>query len=323
MVAPLPVDWHTIVTRWDLGPFPSAAGGVLILIAIWYFSAMAKLGARDRRWPRRRAACFVTGLVAVEVALGSSVAVLAESSFPAHIVQHLLLMVVAPPLLALGAPMTLLLQTSGRTTKRRLLAGLHSGPFAVISHPVVVWFLYYGSMFAFFLSPALGFAMDHMALMDAINLGFLAGATLFWWPMVGLDPIPRWRMGFGLRFLNLLIGIPFESFLGIALLMEAKPVAAMYTLSGTHAGGGVLWAATELATAVALIPMFSQWYRADTRQGARLDARADRREEAAALAGVRAPAAARVTPPSDPSIRSGWAATFAMMRRDDPEQGGG
>ena len=52
--------------------------------------------------------------------------------------------------------------------------------------------LYYGVMLAFFLTPTIGFAMNHMWLMDLINLGFLFGATLFWWPMIGLDPIPRW-----------------------------------------------------------------------------------------------------------------------------------
>ena len=213
--------------------------------------------------------------MAIELALGSSVAVLAQSRFTAHVVQHLLLMVVAPPLLALGAPTTLLLQTSGHTTKTRVLKVLHSPPFAVLTHPIVVFFLYYLSMFAFFLTPALGFAMERMWLMDLINVGFLAGATLFWWPMVGIDPIPRWQMNPGLKLLNLLIGVPFESFLGIALLMQSTPVASMYTLGSTHTGGGVFWAASEFFTVAAIVPVFAQWTRADARLARRIDARLD------------------------------------------------
>jgi putative membrane protein len=169
--------------------------------------------------------------------------------------------------------MTLALQTSQRPTKRRLLAVLQSKPFQLISNPIPVFFLYYLSMYAFFLTGALGYAMTHMWVMDLINLGFLAGATLFWWPMVGIDPIPHWNMNPGLKLLNLLIGVPVESFLGVALLMNSTPAAPMYSLATTHLGGGVLWVATEVATVAALVPIYSQWTRADARAARRIDAR--------------------------------------------------
>ena len=294
-----PVDWHTVLSAWQVSPFPCLIAALLALIALWYINATRELAERGRRWPVSRTASFVGGLVAIEVALQSSVAVLSRSIFTAHIIQHLLLMVVGPPLLALGAPMTLALQTSTRVTKRRLLKVLHSRVFGVISHPVPVFFAYYLSMYAFFLTGALGYAMEHMWLMDLINLGFLGGATLFWWPMVGLDPIPRWRMNPGLKLLNLLIGIPVESFLGIALLIQTSPAAPMYTVSGTHTGGGVLWAVSELSTVAALLPMFVQWTRADARAGRRADAR---------LAAGQVPLA--------PIDGHGLSATFRAMRRE-------
>ncbi len=267
-----PIDLHTILTDWQSAPFAIALAASLAALAIWYLRAARRLGERGRHWPVWHTWSFVASLAVVEVALGSSVAGLAGSSFSAHVIQHLLLMIVAPPLAALGRPMTLALQTSGRPTKRRLLWLLHSRVFAVISHPVPVFFLYYLSMYAFFLTGALGYAMSHMWLMDVVNLGFLGGATLFWWPMVGLDPIPRWEMTPGLKLLNLMIGVPVESFLGVALLMATKPVASMYSLSSTRTGGGLLWAATELATIGAIAPVFAQWTRADARQARRIDA---------------------------------------------------
>ena len=252
------VDAHTILTDWQVSVFAVGAGAVLVVIAVWYLVSVRALAARGRRWSRWRTVSFLCGLVAVELALGSSVAVLAGYTFTAHIAQHLLLMVIAPPLGALGAPMTLALQTSRRPTKRRLLAALRSAPFRVISHPVPVFFMYYLSMYAFFLTGALGYAMTHMWVMDLVNLGFLGGATLFWWPMVGIDPIPHWNMNPGLKLLNLLIGVPVESFLGVALLMKATPAAPMYSLATTHFGGGVLWVATEVATVAALLPIYTQ-----------------------------------------------------------------
>jgi cytochrome c oxidase assembly factor CtaG len=292
-----PITLHQVLTVWQISPWSIAVTVVLAGMAAWYLVSVRRLAARGRRWHGWRTASFVAGLITVEIALCSSVAVLAMDSFTAHVIQHLLLMILAPPLAALGAPMTLLLQSSGRPTKRRALAALHSRPFAVVRHPITVFFLYYLSMYAFFLTPALQYAMQHMWVMDVINVGFLLGATLFWWPMVGVDPIPRGRMNPGFKLVNLIVGIPIESFLGIAILLATSPVASMYTLASTHTGGGVLWAASEFATIIALVPIFVEWSRADERAGRRLDAQLD--------AG-RAPAVAG----------QGMAATFRSLRRD-------
>lgn len=270
-----PIDGHTILTRWQASPFPIVVAVALIAILAWYLYAVRKVERRGRHWPVGRTICFTSGLLGVELALGSSVAVLAGYTFTAHVIQHLLLMIAAPPLLAFGAPMTLLLQTCSRQFKVQVLRVLHSRWFGLLSHPLTVFFLYYLSMYAFFLTGAIGYSMNHMWLMDLINLGFLGGATLFWWPMVGLDPIVQWKMSPGFKLLNLLIGIPVESFLGLALLMQSRPVASMYTLASTHAGGGVLWAASEAATIVALAPVFAKWAAADQREGRRIDARID------------------------------------------------
>lgn len=267
---------HTALTAWQWSPFSVCVPVALVIIGYFYLRADWRLASRGRRWPARRTVAFLAGLVAVDLALQSPVATFTASYFQAHVAQHLLLMVVAPPLLALGAPSTLLLQTAGRATKKKWLGVLRSRPFAIVTHPVLVWFFYFGAMFAFFLSPMLNFAMEHMAIMDAVNLAFLLGGTFYWWPMVGLDPIVHWRMGYGARLANLALGVPFESFLGIAIMSQGAPIASMYTLSSTRAGGALLWAATELATFIGMVPIVLQWVRADDRAGRRADDRAAR-----------------------------------------------
>ena len=155
-----------------------------------------------------RTTSFLTGLVMIDLALQSPVATFTMGYFQAHMIQHLLLMVTAPPLLALGAPMTLALQTSSRATKVRLLRVLNSRAFgggATRSRPPSA---YYFSMFAFFLTSALNVAMDHMWLMDLVNVAFLVAAMHFWWPIVGVDHIPHWPMGHGTKMVALLIGVP-------------------------------------------------------------------------------------------------------------------
>jgi putative membrane protein len=271
----LPFNIHSAMTQWDLSPFPLLVLVVVIATAAWYLRAESALSARGRRWSGKRTVSFMAGLVAVDLALQSPVATFSMGYFQAHVIQHLLLMVVAPPLLALGAPMTLALQTSSRRGKVRLLRLLNARPFQLLTHPIPVWFLYYVSMFAFFLTFALGFAMNHMWVMDLVNLAFLGASTLFWWPIVGLDPIPHRQMGHGTRIVSLLIGVPIESFLALALLSSARPAASMYTVGSTHAGAAILWVGAELFTFLALIPVFVQWVRFEERRSARYDAQLD------------------------------------------------
>lgn len=307
-MTPVHFDLHTALTAWQWGPFPLAVAAGVLALGYWYLHAEWRLAARGRRWPLRRRLPFLLGLLAVDLALQSPVATLAGSYFQSHIVQHLLLMVAAPPLLALGAPSTLLLQTASRTTKSRWLAVLRSRPFAVLTHPVTVGLMYFGSMFAFFLTPMLNVSMTHMWVMDLVNLFFLFGSCCYWWPLVGLDPIVHWRAGHAQRMASVLLGGPIETVLGLAIMSQHNPIASMYTVASTRAGGGLLWGLTELATAVAFIPMFLQWMHSEERRTIREDAQRDR-EAAAALAGT--PSADSQLPAGGAPLRTGDAPSAA------------
>lgn len=269
---------HNSLTKWEWSPFPLVVLAVLILIAVWYLHADWVLATRGRRWHSSRRASFLLGLLAIDIGIQSPLATYTMTYFQAHVLQHLMLMVVAPPLLALGAPSTLLLQTASRRTKERWLAVLRSQPFALISHPLTTWCLYFGVMFLFFLTSLVNTAMNDMALMDAINVVFLVGATLYWWPMIGIDPIIHWKMGFGARMLNVLLGSAIEAFLGVAILAMSHPIASMYSLSSTHSGGALLWVSTEFVTLAAFIPIFIQWIHSEARAAARADIRSARQE---------------------------------------------
>ncbi len=271
----VPLSAHTAVTQWEFTPFALVVLVAVITTAVWYLRAEWAVAVRGRRWSKKRTVSFMAGLVALDVALQSPVATFTMDYFQAHVIQHLLLMVVAPPLLAMGAPMTLALQTSSRRTKVQLLRILNSRGFRALTHPLLVWTLYYFSMFAFFLTFAINVAMLHMWAMDLINLGFFFASTLFWWPIIAVDPIPHWRMGYGTKLLSLLIGVPVESFLALALLSESRPAASMYTVASTHSGAAILWIGAELLTLLALIPVFVQWVRFEERTQVRDDARMD------------------------------------------------
>ncbi len=262
---------HDVLTRWDVSAFPLLVAAGLVAAGVWYLRADWTLASRGRHWKTRRTLAFFGGLATIALALVSPVATMTGTYFQAHIVQHLLLMAVAPPLLAMGAPSTLFLQTTKRATKRRWLAVLRSRPFEALTHPALVAFLYYGVMFIFFLTSLINLAMTHMWLMDVINVFFLAGGLLFWWPMVGIDPIIHWKLGFGARMFLVLIGSAIDAFLGVAILNLSHPIASMYTVSSSRAGGGLLWAAADVLAIAAFLPIYFQWMHSEERAGKRID----------------------------------------------------
>jgi putative copper resistance protein D len=252
---------------------PGALAG-LLLAGWWYLAATRRLAGRGRPWPVRRSAAWWGGLAVIGVATQSGLAAYDTTNFASHVAQHVLLGMVAPVLLALGAPVTLALQASGRATQRRLLGGLHGRAARVVTHPVVAWVLFGGSMFALYFTDLYAETLTNTALHDLIHLHFLVVGCLFFWPVVGLDPMPH-RMPFGLRLLYVAVALPFHVILGMALLSQKTPLAPGLTLADQQAGAGIMWSAGEVVGVVAMIVVAFQWMKAEEREAVRSDRRLD------------------------------------------------
>jgi putative membrane protein len=259
-----------LLTLWSLGPF-----AILVILGAgalfaWYVDAAVRVRAKGRAWPTRRIVSFGLGLATVVYSLAGPIAVWVMRYFPAHIVQHLTLMIVAPSLAAMAAPVTLALQTTKGAPRRLITGFLHSRFLHALTFPLVVFIAYYVVMWWFFTTSAIGYAMTHMWLMDLLNLAFLAGGVLFWWPLVGRDPILHWRMGWGAKLASLAFGIPFETFLGLTIAGARAPLAPMYTLGDWSAGGDVLWGLSELFTTAAIAVVIANWIASEERQATRM-----------------------------------------------------
>lgn len=268
------VTLHTLVTGWQAAPLALVAVAVEVAAGAAYLVGVARLSRRGRRWDPWRTAAFVGGLGVVALAVDSGIAAYDDSVFVMHVVQHLMLMTVAPVLIALGAPVTLVLQAGGRTTKRRGLAVLNSAAFRVLTFPVLVWLAFYGTMFAYFLTPLYAASLRHPLLHDLTHVEVLAVGVLYWLPMVGLDR-SHWQFPYPGRLLSLATGIPFSAFLGIALMSVRTPISPAHTLADVQAGGGILWGVTGLLNVAALGVVVLQWSHHEERRAARADRRAD------------------------------------------------
>jgi putative copper resistance protein D len=252
----------------DVGLLLAAA-----LAGVLYAGGVRRLAARGRRWPASRTTAFAAGLVAVVLA-GAGATGDESSSFTAHALQHALLAMVAPLLLALGGPVTLALQATARPTQVALLRLVHSKPAAVLSNPVVAWVLFGGSTVLLYTTPLLEASLRSGVVHAAVHLHLLLVGCLFSWTVVGVDPLPR-RLPHGARLAAVLLALPFHAVVGLALVSSGTLLAADFysDLGAQHAGGAVLWVTGELFGVVAAGIVLAQWMRADAREAARMDRR--------------------------------------------------
>ncbi|HET6794795.1 MAG TPA: cytochrome c oxidase assembly protein [Acidimicrobiales bacterium] len=270
-----PVHLHRLLTGWQLGGWTTLLALALqLLAAAAYLWGVVRLRRRGRRWAPTRTVPFLGGLVVLFIAVESGLASYEESLFGAHVVQHIALMMIAPPLLSLGAPITLALQAASPAGQRRLLRVLNSPPVSLLTNPLVVGGLYYASMWIDLQSSFYPFSLDHPLAHDASHLVMFTIGCLFWWPLVAVDRLPH-RPGYPVRLALLVVGMPFEAFLGIALMSTHDSVAVQHTLSDTHAGGAIFWVGAMTVMFVTAIVIGIGWMHQEERAGLRADRLAD------------------------------------------------
>jgi putative membrane protein len=276
------------LTDWQPGVLSDVGIALELATAALYGFGVLRLRRTGRGWPLVRALCFLGGLLAVAFVLQSGFAREDDRLLWVHVTQHLVLMMLAPPLLALGAPVRLCL-AAGSPGVRRLVAGLLHDPsmrlVAGTSAAVVLPLDYYGSMALYLLTPLYRLSEGHLALHELVHVYFLACGLMFWVPLLGRDPAP-WRPGYALRLRLVLLGVPVYVGLALALLAQGAAVNPAHPLADLQRGAVVLGAGgVVLSVAGAAL--------VDVRERRR---RAARRERADARRGA---VSAPVVPPPD------------------------
>ncbi|SDS81804.1 putative copper resistance protein D [Actinopolymorpha singaporensis] len=288
-----PFSWSHVLTLWrpdTLVLVAAATGVVLYLRGVW------RLRTRDLRWPVGRTVSWLFGVAVTVFVLCSGVATYAPAMFSVHMAQHMTLTMLSPILLAMGAPVTLALralpagrrggreQNQGRGMREWILTVLHSRVARVITHPLVALALYVLSLYAFYFTGLFAAAMSNHTGHLLMTFHFLAVGSLYFWPIIGLDPMPRRLPPFG-RMLLLFASMPFHAFFGVIVMTTTTVLGAEWfaglrlpwldPLADQNVGGGIAWAAAELPVLIVLGVVFAQWVRADAREAKRLDRRAD------------------------------------------------
>lgn len=222
----------------------------------------------------RRSRFLIAGAVVVAVAVIGPLPALAHRHFWAHMVQHLMLTLLAAPLFAFGAPVTRLLKATRGATRQRIAAAVRSRPVRALTHPLVTWIGFALVMWLTHFSPLYDLAVRNDLVHAAEHWLYLGAALLFWMPVVAADPIARRALAWPLRLAYLVAALPFQSFLGLAIYSSERPLYASYPdLDDQRAGALVMWIGGDLVFVIALALVVGAWMRADRIDAARAEAR--------------------------------------------------
>jgi cytochrome c oxidase assembly factor CtaG len=278
-----PWSWLTL---WPIGPqiLPIVFAGWL------YLAGLRRLRASGRPFPLAWAVWFFSGLAVVFIALASPLDAYADWSFTLHMAQHLLLMLLAPPLLALGAPITLALRASHPQTRRRFLVPLlRSRPVAWLAHPVVGWLLFVGTPVAIHFTPLFDVALRNTTVHAVEHFLWLSSALIYWWPIVGRDPAPH-RVGYPARMLSMFLAMPAGSFLALAIYSASSPLYPTYAalpapwgpnaLADQRSAAVMMWLVGNLAMVLAMLIVAVAWKRDEDAAQERIEAREELRPSA-------------------------------------------
>jgi cytochrome c oxidase assembly factor CtaG len=287
-----PPDPSTLLLGWTFEPIPTLS--IIVAIAWWSWAVRRVNRAHPGNpVPRRRTWYFLAAMLALALALISGIDRYDTTLFSVHMVQHVLLILVSAPLLALAAPVTLVLRVSSPQTRRRwILPVLRSRLVRFLSHPIVAWLAMAIVLWGSHFTPLFDAALEDPLVHDLEHVLFLTVAMLFWWPVVALDPAPH-RMGHPARMGYVFLQMMLNTFLAVIILGAGSVLYAHYetlavpwvsdALQDQRQAAAIMWVAGDAIFIGALLALVYGWMRAEERSLARND-----REAATDLAAIRA-----------------------------------
>lgn len=291
----------TVLTGWSLEP-------VAFVLTVWvaglYLSGVTVLRRRGDRWPIGRTIAFVpVGMGLFYFATASGLGTYDTTLISVHMVQHMILSMLVPMALALGAPVTLALRTLPAAPRRWLLVVLHSRVAKVLSFPPLTFLLYVISPWALYFTGWYPATLDSAYLHEVLHVHLVLVGCIFFWPIVGVDPVPG-KVAYPFRMLLVVLTLPFHAFLGVTIMQQETVIAADHyaqlregpmgswlpsALDEQHLAGGILWGSGDLVALALFGVLFVQWVRESMKEAKREDRRLDLLEARERAASAPAP----------------------------------
>jgi putative copper resistance protein D len=275
-------------TQFDFVPVTMMVAALALYL--WGVQRNNRLHPRHP-WSVGKTAAFVGGVLSTAIGVCSFIGVYDSELFWDHMVQHLILIMVAAPLFALASPIDLAWRATTGTAHEVVTEALRSAPAKALGHPGVAFVLYAVVIPVTHLTVWYNYTLEHETVHNAEHLVFLLIGYLFWRQIFGSEP-NRHRMHPILQFGYLFLAIPIDTFTGLSLDQAVHELFPAYyglhrswgpsLVQDLHLGGVIMWVGGDTLMLWPMIPVAIRWMHLEERRGIRADRQADAEADAAA-----------------------------------------
>lgn len=250
----VPLTAGQALTWWQFAPLVSGAATVL---AGGYLAAAHQVRRRHpaRPWPAGRTASFLAGLAVIAAATQSSIAGYDGVLFSAHMVQHLLLIMVAPPLLVFGRPVTLVMHAARNPVHSWVKRAVQSRLVTALTWPPGVVLLYAVVVAGTHTPPVMDLVVRNGAAHDGEHALYIVSGYLYFLVIAGSEPV-RWRVSMPARYLMLLAAMQVDTVVGMVLMVAGHELFPVYAgqargwgpapVADLHTGGVIMFAGSDI-----------------------------------------------------------------------------
>jgi cytochrome c oxidase assembly factor CtaG len=262
-----PFGFQAVFTHWQFAPVVTVA---TVLAATLYLWGVIRVARRHpaRPWPAWRTGMFLGGLAVVALALQSGIGVYDDTLFWDHMIQHLMLVMAAPPLLIFGQPITLLMHASRNPLHTWVKRAVRSKPASFLTWPVFGFAAYAAASVVAHLTGVANLTATNEAAHEAEHVAFLVIGYLFFLPIIGSEPI-KWKLSYPTKLVLLFLVMPVDTFTGLVLTYGNRSTPGLVTgprpgWAGTavgdlHAGGAVMWVGGDAIMFALMMVVFLMW----------------------------------------------------------------
>lgn len=290
---PPPPSFARYFTEWSLDPLWVV---IAVGLSVAYIVGFINLRRRGDSWPIHRLICWLLGMIFLVYVTSGGARVYGEIQFSGHMIQHMLLIMVVPLPMVLGAPITMLMRgTKARTDGSRgvrewVLWLVHTPYMRFFANPIFASVNFAGSLVIFYYSGVMKYALEWHLGHELMIIHFLGAGYLFAQALIGIDPGVE-RPAYPLRLLMLLITMAFHAFFGISIMSSEVLIEGDWfgnigadwgysAIEDQQTGGGIAWGIGEFPTLFIAIMVAFQWSKSSDREAKRLDRREARTDDA-------------------------------------------
>lgn len=231
-------------------------------------------------WSAWRSAAFFGGLGLTALAVGSFIGVYDQTLFWDHMTQHLMLVMVAAPLFALGAPLSLMWNATTGAAHQRVARGLRSPIARFFDLPILAFGLYALVIPLTHLTSLYNDTLQNEVMRNLEHILFLVVGYLFWRQVFPVEHSSH-RLHPALRMGYLFLAVPVDTFVGLSLSNETHEIFPNYVLmhrswgpslvNDLHLGGVIMWVGGDMLMTLAMIPVALAWLHLEERNAHRID----------------------------------------------------